>query len=387
MNPRRVLVVLGTEAACSRDVLRGFMAAAREHDWTSLYYHPPSSLDWLVGLVEQWAPAVAVIGPELGPEAIARLAPAALVSVMVDRSADHIASVCPDEEGIAALALEHLLATGLRCVANFRFDDSPFAVARERAFVEQARAAGAQVAAGWGSDDYTPQERSERPEAIVAWLRALPKPCGIFTGTDSWGCVVARDAREAGLRVPEDLALVGADNDVLECELTSPPLSSVIIPWQEAGRNAATLVRLALGNQPIAGRRVVVPPIAVATRRSSDVLAVEDALVASAVAWIREHADRHLTVTMVARAVGGGRQRLERRFRRALDRTIQDEIRRAHVDAAKHWLATTRAGMAEVAKRSGFTNASLLNVAFRREIGMPPGAYRRRVQLGQSNDQ
>jgi LacI family transcriptional regulator len=84
---------------------------------------------------------------------------------------------------------------------------------------------------------------------------------------------------------------------------------------------------------------------------------------------------------MVARAVGGGRQRLERRFRRALNRTVQQEIQRAHVDTAKHWLATTRSGMAEVAKRSGFTSASLLNVAFRRELGMAPGAYRCQVQM------
>lgn len=377
MSCPRVLVILGTEAAWSRGILHGFMAAAHERDWTLLHYAPTSSLNWLV---EQWAPAAAVVGPELGPEAIARLGPAALVSVTVDRSAENVASVCLDEEGIAALALEHLLATGLRHVANFRFDESPFAVARERAFVEQARAAGAQVAAGWGSSDFTAPERGERPEAIVAWLQALPKPCGIFTCTDAWGRVVARYAREAGLRVPEDVALVGADNDVLECELISPPLSSVMIPWQEVGRNAATFVRLALGNQPIAARRVVISPIAVATRRSSDWLAVDDPLVASAVAWIREHADRPLNVTMVARAVGGGRQRLERRFRSALDRTIQDEIRRAHVDAAKHLLAVTRAGMTEVAKRSGFTSASLLNVAFRRETGMPPGAYRRRVQ-------
>jgi LacI family transcriptional regulator len=110
------------------------------------------------------------------------------------------------------------------------------------------------------------------------------------------------------------------------------------------------------------------------------VFAVNDPLVAQAVTWIRERADRRLTVTMVARAVGGGRQRLERRFRRALDRTIQHEIRRAHVETAKHWLATTRSSMAEVAKRSGFTSASLLNVAFRRELGMAPGAYRRQVQ-------
>lgn len=140
------------------------------------------------------------------------------------------------------------------------------------------------------------------------------------------------------------------------------------------------LVRLALGKQTITERRVVVSPIAVIARRSSDTLAVDDPLVSEAVAWIRNHVDRRLTVAMVTRAVGGGRQRLERRFRRALDRTIQDEIRRAHVEAAKHWLATTQGELSEVAKKSGFTNAALLNVAFQREIGMPPGAYRRRIQ-------
>jgi LacI family transcriptional regulator len=342
-----------------------------------LHYHPNADLDWVV---EQWAPAAVVVGPELGPEAIARLPPASLVSLLVDRSADRIASVCLDEEAIAALALEHLLATRLRHVTTFRFDDSPFAVARERAFMEQARAAGAQVAPGWGSEDYTAVERGERPAAMVAWLRALPKPCGIFAGTDGWGLTVGRYAREAGLRMPDEIALVGVNNNVLECELMSPPLSSVMIPWHEVGRNAATLVRLALAKQPISGKRRVVSPIAVAARRSSDVLAVDDELVAAAVAWIRGHADRRLTVPTVARAVGSSRQRLERRFRQVLDRTIQEEIRRAHVETARRWLETSRTSMIEVAKRSGFTSAALLNVAFRREVGMPPGEYRRRVQ-------
>ena len=377
MTAPRVLIVLGTEAAWSRGILRGFMEVAHERDWTMLYYHPGSDLNWVA---DEWAPAAVVFGPDLGAETIARLASAALVSVTVDRSASRIASVCLDEEGIAGLALEHLLTRGFRHVSTFRYDESPFAVAREHAFVEQARAAGAGVAPGWGNEGYAPTERYERPAAMVAWLRSLPKPCGVFTCTDGWGHTVVRYAREAGLRVPEDIAVVGADNDVLECELLSPPLSSVMIPWKDVGRHAATLVRLALAKQPIAGRRIVVSPIAVAARRSSDVLAVDDALVAQAVTWIREHADRRLTVTMVARAVGGGRQRLERRFRSALDRTIQHEIRRAHVESAKHWLATTRSSMAEVAKRSGFTTASLLNVAFRRELGIAPGAYRRQVQ-------
>src|SRR5688572_14598139 len=100
MNAQRVLVVLGTDAGWSRGILRGFMAAARERNWVLLHYHPSSNLNWLV---DEWAPAAAVIGPELSPEAIARLAPAPLVSVTVDRSSDGIASVCLDEEGIAAL--------------------------------------------------------------------------------------------------------------------------------------------------------------------------------------------------------------------------------------------------------------------------------------------
>ncbi len=132
----------------------------------------------------------------------------------------------------------------------------------------------------------------------------------------------------------------------------------------------------------------MVAPIEVAARRSSDVLAIDDELVAKAVAWIREHADRRLTVPMVARAVASGRQRLERRFRGALDRTIQEEIRRAHVDRARHFLATTRASLGRSRNEAGFTNAALLNVAFRRELGMPPGTYRRRVQklLAASDD-
>jgi LacI family transcriptional regulator len=121
-------------------------------------------------------------------------------------------------------------------------------------------------------------------------------------------------------------------------------------------------------------------------RRSTEVLAVDDELVASAVRWIRENADRRLTVPMVARAIGGGRQRLERRFRAVLDRTVQEEIRRAHVEAARHLLTTTRAKLPEIAKKSGFTNAGLLNAAFLREIGTPPGVYRRRLRRESGTD-
>src|SRR6185295_13618838 len=238
MRPPRVLVVLDTVAAWSRGILRGFMSAAHERGWTLLHYSPLVDLNWVA---DEWAPDVALIGPGADTASLAQFAATSLVSVTVDRSADRIASVCLDEERIGDLALRHLLSTGLRHVSTCRYNAAPFAVARERAFVERARAAGINVAVGWGSaealalnwaeDPTVPRVmplESLRPSAMVEWLRSLPKPCGIFTCTDGWARPVARCARVAGLRIPEDIALIGADNDALECELMAPPLSSVV---------------------------------------------------------------------------------------------------------------------------------------------------------------
>jgi LacI family transcriptional regulator len=355
------------------------VAGARERNWILLHYDPAANIEWLT---REWSPAATVIGPDLGDTSLAALDPATLVGVNVDRSGEGVASVCLDEERIAELAFEHLHAIGLRDVTTFRFDESAFAVARERAFVKSALGAGVRVAPGWGSEASGSVDRGEDLEAMVAWLRRLPKPCGIFTCADVWGRTVARYTHAAGLRIPEDIALVGADDDSLECELITPPLSSVVIPWQEVGRRAAELVALGLEGRSIAGERVVVSPTGVAARRSTEVLAIDDELVATALRWIRANADRRLTVPMVARAVGGGRKRLERRFRSVLDRTVQAEIRRAHVETARRLLASTRAKLPEIARMSGFTSAALLNAAFVREIGAPPGIYRRRLRRG-----
>jgi len=377
MDPPRVLVVLDTSQGWSRGILRGFTARALERGWELLHYHPSPDL---AELVREWDPRVAVVGPGETSTRLARSLGCPVVSVNADRSRQHLASVFPNERAIAELALDHFRARGLEHVTTFRFSDEPFAVARDEAFRVQARAAKVGFAPGWWVDGAEPTRANERRGALVAWLRSLPRPCGVFTCCDAWGRVVARYARAARLRVPEDLALVGVDNDVVECELVTPPLSSVSVPWRQIGEKAATLVELSLARKSIRGRRLLIAPVEVFSRRSSDGLAIEDRLVVTAVAWIRGHAKERLTVPLVARAAGCSRQRLERRFRASLGRTVQEEVRRARVELAKGALQTTSAALREVAKASGFTSAALLSVAFQRELGMPPGVYRRRTQ-------
>lgn len=377
MPAPRVLIVLDTSGAWSRGILLGFASVAHAHGWTLVHYHPDADLHWLL---EHWRPDAVVCDPWFEASWPFELQMPVCVLVNGDRSAVGRASVCVDEERIADLALAHLLSRGFQNLSVFRFTDATFAVLRERRFSEGAARLGAQLQPGWWQDAASPSSRLEQPEAIAAWLANLPKPCGIFTCCDSWARVVSRYARAIGLRVPEDLALVGVDNDLVECQLISPALSSVAVPWRSVGENAARLVAMGLNGKSIAGQRVLIEPVDLVIRRSSATFAIQDELVARAVAWIHAHAEKRMTVPLVAKAARAPRQRLERHFRSALGRTVHAEIRRARVEIARRLLLTTELSLAEVAKQSGFTNAALLSLAFRREVGTPPGTYRRNAR-------
>jgi LacI family transcriptional regulator len=378
----RVLLALDSSAAWSRGILRGFVRVAHEQGWTLLHYHPAANLE---SLAAELPPAAAVLGPTFSGPWPEKLRGCVSVAVNADRCAEGIASVLLNETKIADLAASHLVARGLRNLTTVRFDT--WGALREQRFREAGARLGAHLEPGWGSEATEPSFIEEQPTAMMAWLTGLRKPCGIFACCDAWGRKLARYAYAAKLRVPEDIALVGVDNDAFECEITAPPLSSIAVPWLAVGECAARLVQLGLRGTPIAGHRELVAPLDVIVRRSSDVFAIEDSLVASAVAWIRERTAERLSVSLIAKGVGTKRQRLERHFRRELGRTVLEEIRRARVEVARGLLSGNELPLNEVAKRSGFTTPALLSVAFRREVGIPPGAYRRHARgLGGRND-
>jgi len=279
-HARRVLVLLGMEGGCSRDILRGFTAAAREHDWTLLHYHPLSSLE---RLVEQWGSRGRRDWPRARPEAIARLAPATLVSVMVDRSgwshrlrvprrgASRRSRWSTCSRPGSGVSPTFVMTSRLRRGAGARLSSS-----------RPGRPAPRWPRAGAVTTTH-PTKRSERPEAIMSWLRACPSLAAssrLPTGGACRGALRARGrpqgARRSGAR--------GREQRRARMRAHLAALSSVMIPWQEVGRSAAT-PRTSRAREPADCRKDAWWSLrsAVATRRSSDVLAVEDALVASAV--------------------------------------------------------------------------------------------------------
>jgi LacI family transcriptional regulator len=195
-----------------------------------------------------------------------------------------------------------------------------------------------------------------------------------------WGLQVVEACRLAGLRVPDEVAVVGVDNDDLFCGLARPSLSSIIVPAERIGFEAAAVLERLLAGAKAPRNPRLIPPAGVVTRQSSDVLAGGDPDVTAAVRFIRDHGHRPISVEDVLRAVPVSRRSLERRFRALLGRGLGEEIRRAHLQRAKDLLAATALSVTEVAGQAGFAGVHYLSRVFRQETGLTPTAYRRQVR-------
>ncbi|MCC5829151.1 MAG: XylR family transcriptional regulator [Phycisphaeraceae bacterium] len=292
-------------------------------------------------------------------------------------------SVLPDNRGIGRLAAEHLLERGLERLGfcgfvGHGYSDQRLAGAREFA---DARGVAMRVYPQEelghpqkGSADYYDLERSN----LMAWLEGLDKPIGVIGANDMRARHLLAACQWAGIAVPEQVAIIGVDGDEVLCETAVPALSSIGIDFERLGYEAAALLDRLMRGERAPQRPILLPPMGVIERQSTDILAIADPDLAHAVRLIREHAsDDDLTIKRVLAEVPVSRRSLERRFREVLGRTPQAEITRIRVEQARRLLARSDLPMPQVAARSGFRSAARLAVVFHRETGQTPTAYRR----------
>ena len=172
------------------------------------------------------------------------------------------------------------------------------------------------------------------------------------------------------------VAVIGVDNDELLCELSDPPLSSVIPNSHRTGYEAAKLLDEMMRGKTARGETHLIPPLGIATRQSTDVLAIEDRNVARAVRFIRQHACDGINVKDVLKEVPHSRTLLESHFKKLLGRTPHEEILRVKLNRVKQLLTDTDLSLEQIAQRAGFPHVEYLSVAFHREVGMPPSKFR-----------
>ncbi|MFW6145942.1 MAG: substrate-binding domain-containing protein [Planctomycetota bacterium] len=288
-----------------------------------------------------------------------------------------IPTVRTDDRQVGRLAAEHLLELNLAHFAFWVSDTQAHSQRRRQGFFDRLREAGAADGHLHELPRVDAPDRRRRDRVIGRWLRELPKPVGLLAANDQAAYVLREICREIDLAVPGEVALLGVDDDPLLCRLSDPPLSSIRLSTQRIGAAAVAMLADMLEGRPAPPAPVLIPPLGVIARGSTDMLAVDDREVAAAVRFIRTHATRGITVTDVLDAVPLSRRTLERRFRAAFGRSPGAEIRRVQLERAKYLLAGSDASIPQVARQSGFRSPEYLTYVFRRKLGLPPTHYRK----------
>lgn len=377
----RVAVCVDKSRSYGRRVLRGIARYVELHGPWSLSVDPRASGAYDARWLKNWRGDGVLAFIEALPAGWRRRASSVPIVELFGHRLDlHLPQVSNDEAAIGKMAAEHLLERQFRRLAFIGYSGLGWSGRREEGFVERARASGVGVATfycRYGGHSLAVWERDQL--RVTRFLSGLAKPVGIMACSDRLGTRVLDACQRADLAVPEEMAVIGVDNDEETCLLGHPPLSSVIDDAEQVGFVAAGLLDEMMANRGRRprGKRILIAPLGVATRRSTEVSAIEDPLVARAARLIRERACEGLTVAQLVAELRLSRSLLYRRFKGALGRHPHEEILRVKLDRVKSLLLQSSCSIEEAAARTGFSHPEYLSVAFKREFGVTPARFRR----------
>jgi LacI family transcriptional regulator len=302
-------------------------------------------------------------------------------------------SVRTDDQAGTRLAFEHLRERGFRHFAFCGFNGADYSDIRRDSFNRLVAQAG--LRCHLYVDPRSPRRATTLKheelgltdgDSVARWIKALPKPIGLMACNDIRGQQVLTACRAVGIPVPDEVAVIGVDNDEVLCELADPPLSSVAPNAERIGYEAAALLDQMMRGERPPKHPLVVGPSGIVTRRSSEVLAIEDRHIAAAARFIREHACEGIDVSDVLRAVPLSRSTLERRFSKELGRSPKDEILRVRLNRAKELLAYTDFPLPVVAEKVGMEHAEYLSVIFKKKVGLTLAQFRAQARVATAAD-
>ncbi len=336
-------------------------------------------LDWL--RQQRWSGVISGVSTPIVAETCVSLG-VPVVELWDSPAHRGVPKIRPDNVAIGHMAAEHFLDRRFRRFAFSGFRNVAWSVERFAGFSEALALAGHECDAHLvdAPDDPTPAWEAGQVELLATWLRGFPSGMALLACDDERARQLTRAAVLAQLRVPEDLAVLGVNNDAARCEQEEPAVSSVATDNFATGHRAAELLAALMAGRTPENFETRVEPLGVVMRASTNVLELRDKHVAAAVSFIREQACRGITVDEVVAQVHASRSQLENRFRRYLGHSPQVEIRRVQLEKVRALLAGSDLTLKEIADQTGFVHVEYLSVVFKRMTGETPGQYRRNVQ-------
>jgi LacI family transcriptional regulator len=373
----KVLLLIETSRAYGRGLLHGIMRYSGLHGpWT--FYLEPGGMERSLPELANWG-ADGIIARIPTLNAVKKIIPPGIpaIAIALKEVIPDYPNILSDCELVGKMAAEYFLGKGFKNLAFCGFSDMHWSLERCASFSERVSQAG------FLAPQYIrPRFRFERfwnveQEALANWLKILPKPVGIFAVNDDHSQHLAEAAKIAGIHIPDEIAVLGVDNDELICGLSSPPLSSIAVDAPAAGFAAAELLHKMMLGKKVPHKNILVQPTHVITRQSTDILAVEDREVAEAIRFIRE--SKHvIQVDDVVAILPMSRRTLELRFRKSINHSINDEIHRVRIQQISKLLLDDSMSISEIAHGLGYADFAHLARYFRKHKGMAPHEFRKK---------
>jgi LacI family transcriptional regulator, galactose operon repressor len=380
-----VALIVETAKQYDRGLLRGIGRYIRGHGPWSVYIEERGPQDGIPAWLRGWRGDGIIARISNVPMAEAMLATGApIVELRRQVVGFDLPSVHCDDDAIAGLAVGHLLERGFRSFAYCGRPGARWSDLREQAFSRRLSDAG--FACHTYASPASRRESSweQEQDDVARWLAGLPHPVGVLACNDIRGLQVLDSCRRIGLPVPERVAVLGVDNDVTLCELSDPPLSSIDQDLERIGYEAAALLDQFMGGAKPSPEPLLVEPLGIITRLSTDSVAIEDPAVATALRLIRQHACDRKGIDYLADRTGLSRRVLQRRFKALTGRTLQEEILDTQLARVRLMLAETDLKLESIARKAGFTYMGYMCSYFKKRTGMTPGDYRRLHAKGPS---
>ncbi len=368
---RRIALLQGAALGYDREVLKGVRRFVDEgRPWVLRLFNLLTEDD-ILRSISAWKPdGVLFRGFGFKPPFLKKLDGIAekAVSTTTLLGSQVLPNVCLDNNAVGELAAGFLLQKEAVSFAFAHQSEFPYDRLRRESFTRVVEKAGKGPVHVFCNGT---------EKQFIRWLLKLPKPCALFASTDSYAQTLSTVCLENGIGIPEEILLLGVDNDELICEFSIPPISSIAVQAQQVGYEAAAMLERYLEGKLRKNRTAMLPPAGVIERRSTDMPRTGDPVVNRALQFIALHAVNRITVPDVAREVHVCRRLLERRFRSVLGRSPLREIIRVRMDMAQKLLRQTRLSVEEVASRCGYMSQSHFIDVFKKEKSVTPGTFRK----------
>ncbi|MGB2091899.1 MAG: substrate-binding domain-containing protein [Akkermansiaceae bacterium] len=375
---KRIAVLVDTSTGWGRRMVRGIgNYALKQQGWQISV--EPRGIGEQASLPEGWqgdGVIARVSNKKLNEELVAFGKPVVNVSGIELQGVD-FPRVNFDYRAAAELAAEHFASRGFCHLAYCGPENLAYVTRHCQAFETAADERHLSCAVFASGSKRGKSSWRENREALTQWLKALPKPVGIFTWGSERGRNVLNACLEAGIAVPEEVAVLGGDDDELLCDICTPPLSAIVTPAQQAGYEAARILHGMMEGEPAPAEDVLLAADEIHTRQSTDTLAIEDPELSKVVRYIRENIhDASLQVGDLANLVGMSRRALERRFKEQLGHGPAHEIHTARTQLVRRLLRETDMSITNLASYVGYASHEYMIRAFKKETGKTPLKYR-----------